>query len=507
MKSIRKIISEKPYIAWVLFGFTLIIVFLLGLLAASIIERRTEAVFAYKPRVDYPDWEPRNAVWGKNFPREFQSFLKTADTTFKSKYNGSASIDMLAEYPELIILWAGYPFSLDYMQARGHYYAITDIRNTLRTGAPVAGKTSPMPNTCWTCKSADVPRLMKVTGVAEFYKGTWETKGHEMHNPIGCVDCHDAQTMNLHISRPALIEAFQRTGKDINKVTHQDMRSLVCAQCHVEYYFNKEKIKDVSYLTFPWDKGITADSIEKYYDQIKFTDWIHGLSKAPMLKAQHPDYELFLTGVHAKRGIACADCHMPYVSEGGQKFTNHHIQSPLNNITSSCQVCHHEETEQLINDVYERQDKIAENRRKLEELLVRAHMEAKTAWDKGATNEQMKDILMLIRQAQWRWDFVAAGHGNAVHSPVESSRLIASGINKAQEARLKLTRLLATLGYTTEVPYPDILTKIKAQEFIGLDMKKINQDKEEFQKTIIPGWLNEAFKREKAWNEHPANTQ
>jgi len=500
MKPIREIIAAKPWIAWILFGSTLVVVFLLGLLAASIIERRTEAVFAYKPVVDYPDWEPRNAIWGKNFPREYQSFLKTADTTFRSKYNGSASIDMLGEYPDLVILWAGYPFSYDYMQARGHYYAITDIRNTLRTGAPSAGKTSPMPNTCWTCKSADVPRLMKVTGPAGFYKGTWETKGHEMTNPIGCIDCHDAQTMNLHISRPALLEAFQRTGKDINSVSHQEMRSLVCAQCHVEYYFNKEKVKDVSYLTFPWDKGITADSIEKYYDEIKFTDWIHGLSKAPMLKAQHPDYEIFLTGVHAERGVSCADCHMPYISEGGQKFTSHHIQSPLNNIAVSCQVCHREETERLINDVYERQEKITENRRILEKLLVKAHIEAKTAWDKGATTEQMTDILKLIREAQWRWDFVAAGHGNAIHSPVESGRLIASGINKVQEARIKLSRLLVILGYTGEVPYHDIITKAKAQEFIGLDMKKLKSDKNEFLKTVVPQWLEKASNREKEWD-------
>ncbi len=507
MKPFRNIINEKPWIAWILFGSTLVIVFLLGLLAASIIERRTEAVFAYKPVVNYPDWEPRNTLWGNNFPREYQSFMKTADTTFRSKYNGSASIDMLAEYPELVILWAGYPFSQDYLQARGHFYAVTDIHKTLRTGAPLTGKSSPMPNTCWTCKSADVPRLMKLSGTADFYKGTWETRGHEIKNPIGCVDCHDAQTMNLYISRPALVEAFQRMGKDISSVSHQEMRSLVCAQCHVEYYFDKQRIKNVSYLTFPWDKGLTADDIEKYYDEINFSDWTHNLSKAPMLKAQHPDYEVYLTGVHAKRGVACADCHMPYISEGGQKFTSHHIQSPLNNITGSCQVCHREETEKFINDVYERQNKVAENRRKLEELLVRAHIEAKTAWDKGATAEQMKDILTLIRQAQWRWDFVAAGHGNTIHSPVETSRLIASGINKAQEARLKLTRLLATLGYTDEVPYPDIPTKKKAQEFIGLDMQKLNSDKQEFLQTVIPEWFREAQKREKDWDEQRRNTQ
>ena len=43
--------------------------------------------------------------------------------------------------------------------------------------------------------------------------------------------------MDLHISRPSLTEAFSRQGRDITHATPQEMRSLVCAQCHSEYYF------------------------------------------------------------------------------------------------------------------------------------------------------------------------------------------------------------------------------------------------------------------------------
>jgi len=381
MKSLNEKIQQKPWIGWVLFIATMFVVFLLGLLASSIIERRTEAVFAYAPQVEISQFEPVNEIWGKNYPREYQSYLNTADTSFKSKYNGSATIDMLEVDPRLVVLWAGYGFSKDYNQARGHYYAIKDVWNTLRTGAPVDGNKSPMPNTCWTCKSPDVPRVMEKGGIANFYKGTWETKGHEIVNSIGCADCHDSKTMNLKISRPALIEAFQRLGKDITKVSHQQMRSLVCAQCHVEYYFNKKKVEGVPYLTHPWDNGTSAEEMEEYFDKIEFVDWTHSISKAPMLKAQHPGYEIYLTGTHASRGVSCADCHMPFMSEGGVKYTDHHVQSPLNNVANSCQVCHREETERLIKDVYSRQDKIIKNRDKLEELLVRAHEESKKAWD------------------------------------------------------------------------------------------------------------------------------
>ena len=499
MKPLSEKIKEKPIIGWLIFFATILVVFVLGLLASSIIERRTEAVFAYTPQVKYDNLEPRNEVWGQNFPREFQSYYQTADTSFRSKYNGSAMIDMLEEDPRLVVLWAGYGFSKDYNQARGHYYAVKDIRNTLRTGAPKGEKKSPMPNTCWTCKSPDVPRLMAEVGPAEFYKGTWEQKGHEIVNPIGCADCHDAKTMNLQITRPALIEAFQRMGKDVTKATHQEMRSLVCAQCHVEYYFNKHKVEGVPYLTFPWDNGLTVDAAEKYYDDMDFSDWTHSLSKTPMLKAQHPGYEIYMTGIHAQRGVSCADCHMPYKSEGGQKFTDHHIQSPLNNVANSCQVCHREETSKLVQNVIERQDKIIENRDKLEELLVRAHIEAKTAWDLGASEETMKPILMDIRHAQWRWDYAAAGHGSSFHSPVEVGRIISTGITKAQEARIKLARTLASLGHNEEIPYPDITTKAKAQAYVNLPVEKLKADKEDFIETVVPEWDKKAAEREKTY--------
>lgn len=496
MKSFSEQIKEKPWKGWVLFAGTVLVVFMLGLLASSIVERRAEAVFAYAPQNNFKRFEPRNEKWGANFPREYETYMQTADTTFRSKYNGTATVDMLDLNPGHVILWAGYPFSADYKQGRGHYYAITDIINTLRTGAPNDTTPSPLPNTCWTCKSPDVPRLMLQMGIAEFYKGSWDKLGAEVVNHIGCADCHDPKTMALTITRPALIEAFELQGKDITKATHQEMRSLVCAQCHVEYYFDKHKIEGVAYLTFPWINGESAEQMESYYDSIGFSDWTHSLSKTPMIKAQHPDYELFKTGIHAKRGVACADCHMPYMSQGGVKFTDHHIQSPLNNIANSCQVCHREETEQLIKDVNERQEKIKENSSALEQILVKAHIEAKFAWDKGATEEQMKSILAYIRKAQWRWDFSVASHGASFHSPVETGRIISTGIKYAQEARIELARLNASLGHNAPVPMPDIASKAKAQAYIGLEMDKRRSAKQEFIKNVVPKWLEEAEKRE-----------
>lgn len=495
MKKLEEIIQAKPWVAWVLFFGTLVVVFLLGVFGASIMERRYEAKLQFQLVKPLANWEPRNEVWGQNFPREFETYHSTKDTSFRSKYAGSATIDYLEEAPQLVVLWAGYPFAKDYKQARGHYHAVQDIRDTIRT-------TSPLPGTCWTCKSTDVPRVMHERGVAEFYKVKWEDLGGEIVNHIGCQDCHDPQTMNLRITRPALVEAFQRQGKDITKATRQEMRSLVCAQCHVEYYFKG----DDKYLTFPWDKGMIVENMIAYYDQIDFSDWKHKLSRTPMIKAQHPDYELYLTGTHSQRGIACADCHMPYRNEGGVKFTDHKIQSPLNNIANSCAVCHRWSENDLRDKVYSIQDKVTELRKTAEIALQQAHLEAEYAWKNNATEEEMKPILKLIRHAQFRWDYVAASNSVGFHSAGESSRILGISIQNAQEARVQLARVLAKHGITEAIPYPDVSTKAKAQAYVGLDMNKELTTKQTHKTELFPQWDAAAKLREEKYAEYYKNT-
>lgn len=483
---------------WVLFIITAIVVFLLGMLSYSIMDRKTEARFAYQPKVVLDGIEPRDSVWGLNYPRQYQSYLKTADTTFRGYVSTSGFKDVLKDQPELVILWAGYAFSKDYNQPRGHAHAVTDVHRTLRIGSPMNPGDGVMPSTCWTCKSTDVPRLMSEVGVTEYYSKKLSDFGSEVINPIGCADCHDSKTMNLTITRPALIEAFQAMGKDINKASHQEMRSLVCAQCHVEYYFSKNipGKEGASYLVFPWKDGLTVEDMERYYDNIDFADWVHPISKAKMLKAQHPDYELYMMGVHAKRGVSCADCHMPYKSEGGQKFTDHHIGSPLANVENSCFVCHREKKESLISDVYERQQKIKEGSSKLQKLIAMAHIEAAKAWELGATEAEMKDVLTLIRHAQWRWDFSVASHGAAFHAPLETSRMITSATDKIQEARLKLARLLASKNFNQPVPMPDFTSKDALQKYIGLDIPKEKAEKQVFLSQVVPQWIRDGKARE-----------
>jgi len=489
MRRLQDIIAEKPWVGWVLFLSTLVIVFLIGVFGATIVERRAETRFLFSASKPIKEFEPRNEVWGEAFPREWETYQHTLDTTFASKYCGNVSIDMLERYPNLVVLWAGYAFAKGYNQGRGHLHSIEDVRNSLRTGQP-------QPATCWTCKSPDVPRVMNKIGPAEFYKKAWVDLGPEIKNPIGCADCHDSKTLDLTITRPALIEALSRQGKDIKKISHQEMRSLVCAQCHVEYYF---KGKEDKYLTFPWDDGISVEKIEAYYDSVGHVDFVHYLSRTPILKAQHPDWEIAQMGIHAERGVTCVDCHMPYRSEGGIKFTNHQIVSPVMYISSACQVCHRQEEQVLLKNIYDRQDKIRELTQTAEEILVKAHIEAKTAWDNGATEDEMKEVMTFIRHAQWRWDFVAASHGASFHAPIECARILATSIQRSEEARGLLASILTKHGVKLPIQMPDLSTKEKAQAYLGFDMVKFTMEKAQFRNEKVPEWDRQAEEREKKY--------
>lgn len=440
------------WVGWVVFVVLLVGTFALGLLVSSIVTRRQEGLPPQPPR-PIARWESDSRKWAENFPREYDRYRMMLESSTRTKYGGAFPRDYLEETPANVILFAGYAFAKDYLQARGHVYAVDDVTHTKR----VNDKT---PATCWTCKSTDVPRLLAEMPPAEFYKQPFAAFKEQITHPIGCLDCHDPTTMRLTITRPALREALQRQGRDLENISHQEMRTLVCAQCHVEYYFKGEG----KYLTFPWDEGFRIEEIEAYYDKAQFTDWTHAISRTPMVKLQHPDYEIYLTGIHAYRNVACADCHMPYRSEGGVKFTDHYIQSPLLNIANSCAVCHRWSEEEIRQRVESIQDKTKEVRQRVESTLVKAHFDVAAAMQAGANDDELQGPRTLIRKAQLRWDFVAANNGMGFHSPGECLRLLAASLDLASEARTELARILAVHGVTKTIVYPDVSSKIAAQE-------------------------------------------
>jgi len=450
--------------------------------------RENSAAQPQAPLAIVKDGETRSSEWGKQYPRQYSTFMQTK--------KDDKIVDILKEDPALVVMWAGYPFAKDYNRPRGHHYAIEDNANSLRTGAPVDNKTGPLPSACWSCKSPDVPRVVNRDGEMEYFTGKWAKYGDEMVNPIGCGDCHDNATMKLTLTRDYLKRGLDAEGRlESANLETKDMRSLVCAQCHSEYYFKKTEWDDKGekktaiVVTYPWNKGLTAEAQEQYYDEIGFSDWTHQLSKAPMIKTQHPDYEMFIVGsIHSRKGLACADCHMPSMREGGAKYSSHKVGSPLENFANTCASCHQgteKEYRQIVEQKRARKDELA---KLATDILAKAHLEAAKAWSAGATEDEMKPALQDIRHGQWRWDFAVAGHGNFFHAPEETLRLLGSAINKGQDARLKLRTILAKYKAADFVAQ-DFSTKEKAQALIGMEYGKLVEEKMTFLNTLKQEWL------------------
>lgn len=432
--------------------------------------------------------EPRSEVYKDKFSKQYNSWHETSES--------SEIVDALEADPNLVVLWAGYGFAKDYNKARGHIYAVTDLRNTLRTGAPKSDEDGPMPMACWSCKGPDVPRMIEEQGEDGYFTGKWYKGGAEIVNTIGCSDCHVSGKSKLRISRPFAVRAMEAIGTPFDEASRKDKQSMVCGQCHVEYYFEKTKDKK-GFVKFPWDQGITVDAAEAYYDGIEFSDWTHKISKTPMLKAQHPGYETWKLGVHGQNNVSCTDCHMPRVKNAeGRKYTDHKVGNPFDRFEETCGSCHEQSKEFMVDLTNQRKAKVLELKMAAEGQLVKAHFEAGAAWEAGATEAEMKPILTDIRHAQWRWDYATASHGVAAHAPTEALRILGTAVDKAADARVKLAHLLANKGVKQPISYPDTSTKAKAQAAMGMDMKKMNADKAEFKKTVLPKWDAEAKKRE-----------
>lgn len=427
--TMRKAVYGIAFLGLVLVGVGI------GALLTSVTTRQVEA-FQYPLKVvEIGENEIDPEVWGKNFPIHYDRFMMTKIDGNETPYGGSLVYSKLERHPAMIRLWAGYAFSKDHNEERGHYYAQIDQANTQRV------KIVNQPSACMNCHAGEAPLLIAEMGWEEFNRTPYNDLVDKAHTGSTCADCHNPDDMSLRLTRPGLINALEVRGIDWTQASRQEMRTFVCAQCHVEYYFAGEN----KVLTFPWKNGLQIENIEQYYTDIGFKDWSHAETGAPMLKMQHPEYELFSTGLHASSGVSCADCHMPYIREGGIKISDHWLRSPLENVNAACQTCHNLPEDQLKTRILTIQGRTAQLLGDTEVALIAAIdaiVEAKAA---GATDEDLKEALELHRAASMRWDFISSENSTGFHSPQEAARVLAGAIDRARQAQLVAMNVLNTL--------------------------------------------------------------
>ena len=446
-------------------------------LLQNINERQAEGQQYYLELAKLDETTVDPEIWGRIFPRQYDSYQRTVDTQ-RTTHGGSEAFQKLDDDPLWRKIFAGYGFSIDYREERGHAYMLSDQRETERV------TTLNQPGACLHCHAANIPAYRQagiehgaagsltdafnsVTARAQLQKGfevvcamDYNEATTLVAHPVSCMDCHDPGTMALRVTRPGFLNGVAALAKSDYPMPHlpsierwregdrttpydpnvmasrQEMRSMACGQCHVEYYFSKPG----NLLTYPWSNGLLVEQVEAYYDDLEFKDWIHAEAGSPMLKAQHPEFEMWSQGIHARAGVSCADCHMPYQREGSVKVSDHHIKSPLLNVARACQTCHRVDEAELV----ARAEKIQERTKSLMmsaehavvDLIDAIHQRRESGW----SDERLAGAQSLHRKAQWRLDYVAAENSMGFHADQEAARILGESMNFARQGEIALLK-------------------------------------------------------------------
>jgi nitrite reductase (cytochrome c-552) len=424
---------------WKLGGMALLFVVLgvaVGALLTNITERRMQGELFPLRLVEIPENTVDPEAWRVNFPRHYDSFMRTRIDYGRTAYGGSGHYDKLAANPFRERAWAGMAFELEYNAARGHHYAQIDQAESRRTLERT------QPGTCIQCHAAEAPLLVEEFGWEALSRMPYDSLRDKVHFGSSCADCHEPNTMELRISRRAFLEGMEARGIDVSEASRQEMRSYVCAQCHVEYYFKG----DDRVLTLPWTHGFAVEDMERHFDDYGFSDWTHAETGAPMIKIQHPEFELFTQGTHYASGVACADCHMPYTREGGVKVSDHWIRSPLTNISNSCQTCHSISEADLHERVLTIQRRTAELSAVAEAAITDLMDAIVAARQAGISDERLTEARHYHRRSQLRWDFVDAENSTGFHAPQEAARILAHSADLARRGQISVMRAMAEAG-------------------------------------------------------------
>jgi len=490
----------------------------------SIFEHKQEARTPFVRVVEVGEISTDPEPWGQNWPHQFEGYKATAGDRF---YGGSSAMpaSKLEQSPWLKRLYAGYAFSIDYREARGHAYMLYDQGVTERVtkrkqagacihchaSATVMWRKAGLEAMGQPADDAALAAGFNMPAVIEGFKavsqkpyeevlalvkaapdgtpgentpmfpegdGTKAASPHGVHDeahPVGCIDCHDPNTMKTRVTRPGFVLGMAALAKGDAPVPHlpsverwrrgdrerpydpnldatrQEMRSFVCGQCHVEYYCANKMV-----LTFPWGNGLRAEDLESFWDEQKFPDggdfydYKHGETGAPVYKVQHPEFELWGQGIHARAGVACADCHMPYQRQGATKMSSHNVRSPMENVAASCQTCHRVSEDELrlrVAGIQERTTDLMERAAGAMTDMLDTILEAKAS---GASDAQLARAYELQRKAMWRLDYISSENSKGFHAAQESARILGESIDYSRQAMAEALRLRAPAAPNTD---------------------------------------------------------
>jgi nitrite reductase (cytochrome c-552) len=391
---------------------------------------------------------------------------KTAEPveTRRSKYktgmdSGALSVDKLSQFPFMALLFNGWGFGVEYNEPRGHAYMVRDQLEIDASRLKSGG-------VCLSCKTPYAPKLQKEMGedyYSQPYKKVLEQIPAE-HRELGvaCIDCHDNKDMSLKISRGfTLVEALNKIGKDPATLTRQEMRSAVCAQCHVTYNIPKDAQGRSVGLYFPWHnskfgKISVEDIILRIRQDESVKEWKQNVTGFKMAFIRHPEYEFWTNGsTHFKAGASCADCHMPYTAAGVHKISDHRVMSPVQAGMKSCKQCHAEDADWLRDRVFSIQDQVIS-------IMIRAGYQTATvaklfeithkAQDQGksidpALYDKAKEF---YEEAFYRSLFMGAENSIGFHNPTEGLRILGDAVAFGTRSEAYLRQALAKAG--VEVP-------------------------------------------------------
>ncbi|MDO5697268.1 MAG: ammonia-forming cytochrome c nitrite reductase subunit c552 [Dermatophilus congolensis] len=428
-------------------------------LLVNILERQSEGEqYAYtKVQLDEKSYDP--AVWGQNFPLQYEGWKATSEMT-PTEHGGSKPVEIktadgkthtgtasrIEHDPRLTTMWLGYAFAVDYREARGHAYMLEDQRLTRRVTEFA------QPGTCLNCHASTVPIMDELgngdrnAGFVAMNKMTYSEATAYAEHPVGCIDCHDPKTMALRVTRPAFVTGMKELKAsqgvkdyDVNAdATPAEMRTFVCGQCHVEYYFDGPD----KTLRFPWAKGIKIDQIMA--DSADHIDFTHTTTGTKILKAQHPEFDLSYNGIHGQAGVSCADCHMPYKREGSAKISDHQIQSPMLAVNNSCQTCHNVPEAELKTRVANIQNTFIQTRDESMDALMALIADLEKAQTDGTPADRIVLARQYHRVANFYNDYLYSENGYGFHAPAYSQQIFAQAIDAARKGQLALKGAVTT---------------------------------------------------------------